>query len=769
CYVAYLNGTEVARYSMEGCAPAFDQEATEQLDPDNGEERAFDLGKYIPLLRPGRNVFAIQGHNHTVDSSDFVLTPSLEILSFRRQLTDKERAELKLEYRVKDVPAWSLGKGPSLDFAQVVKRGDSWRYFPGRIAPEADWNKPDFDDSGWSAGPSGFGYSPEDNELKTLKTRLDDMPTDEYLSLYIRKSFQFEELVRVQKFRLKLLVDDGFVAYLNGVEVARYNMTGRSPAFDQEAGIKVEVDDVGEMSFDLEKHIPLLRRGRNVLAIQGHNRSLISSDFVLTPTLEMLTLRSQLSASEFADLELELSLKAEEQVGEYLKLRDYRGALDSVRDLEFRFKGHQKLEDWKKKVLTGLESDLEVTLMRAENLLELGDFVKTRELIEDVNSRIPQSYHKRTQSILDAVAVGEEIVEGAEKTIARAEVAVLIAIEKGDYKEAEKILAGIPQAPVKTQQEGIGRVRMAGELSQWAWTKMLLGLRKYRGKRDLLVPVEAAGEDGVVPPWWLQSYKESDGEEVSVVLHRKGGAPRQCDLLDLPLPALLGFFQAGKDRIQPGEVDEIAERYGEAAGAVGIEVLILCRKGPKVAWDALGSIPEKNRGGLQEGVVYLGKLLLQSSLAQAEVFAQFATSDEGDTAAQEKVDWEVYLQSVREIVRRHRTLPYFKESREKLLGFYSMAANKHLEVLSLQGLVAGKLKDRNLAKKKGVVQLSYDFSSQDQLADFVMMDGSARIEQGHLVLSGECRLLHGSPFRNAIEVKLIATAYAPTSPSINIA
>ncbi|MEE3052220.1 MAG: serine/threonine-protein kinase [Planctomycetota bacterium] len=768
-FVAYLNGTEVARYSMEGSAPAFDQEATEQLDPDNGEERAFDLGKYIPLLRPGRNVFAIQGHNHTVDSSDFVLTPSLEILSFRRQLTDKERAELKLEYRVKDVPAWSLGKGPSLDFAQVVKRGDSWRYFPGRIAPEADWNKPDFDDSGWSAGPSGFGYSPEDNELKTLKTRLDDMPTDEYLSLYIRKSFQFEELVRVQKFRLKLLVDDGFVAYLNGVEVARYNMTGRSPAFDQEAGIKVEVDDVGEMSFDLEKHIPLLRRGRNVLAIQGHNRSLTSSDFVLTPMLEILTLRSQLSASELADLELELSMKAEEQVGGYLKLRDYRGALDSVRDLEFRFKGHQELEDWKKKVLAGLESDLEVTLMRAENLLELGDFVKTRELIEDVNSRIPRGYEKRTQSILDAVAVGEGIVEGAEETIARAEVAVLVAIEKGDYKEAEKVLEGIPEVPVKTLREGIGRVKMAVELSRWAWGKMLLGLRKYRGKRELLVAVEPAGEDGVVPPWWLHSYKKSEGEEVSVVLHRKGGAPRQCDLLDLPLPALLGFFQAGKDRIQPGEVDVIAERYGAGAGAVGIEMLILCRKGPKAAWDALGGVPEKDRGGLQEGITYLGKLLLQSSLTQAEVFAQFATSDDGDAAAEEKVDWEVYLQSVREIVRRHRTLPYFKESREKILGFYTMAANKHLEVLSLQGLVAGKLKGRNLAKKKGVVQLSYDFSSQDQLADFIVMDGSARIEQGHLVLSGECRLLHGSPFRNAIEVKLIATAYAATSPSINIA
>ncbi|MCH2584272.1 MAG: hypothetical protein MK138_05845, partial [Planctomycetes bacterium] len=454
-FVAYLNGTEVARYSMEGRAPAFDQEATERLDPDNGEERAFDLGKYIPLLRPGRNVFAIQGHNHTVASSDFVLTPSLEILSFRRQLTDKERAELKLEYRVKDVPAWSPGKGPSLDFVEAVKRGDSWRYFPGRIAPEADWNKPDFDDSTWAAGPSGFGYSPEDSELKTLNTRLDDMPTEEYLSLYIRKSFQFEELARVRKFRLKLLVDDGFVAYLNGVEVARYNMTGRFPSFDQEASDKVELDAVGEMSFDLEKHIPLLRLGRNVLAIQGHNRSLISSDFVLTPTLEILTSRSPLSASEGADLELELSLKAEEQVGGYLKLRDYRRALLTIRDLEFRFKGNPKLEEWRRKVQAGLESDLEVTIMRAENLLELGEFAQARDVVEGLDSRLPPSHREKTRPILDAVSVGEEIIRSAEETIAIAEVAALVAIEKGDYVGGEKILDGIPEVPVRTLREGV--------------------------------------------------------------------------------------------------------------------------------------------------------------------------------------------------------------------------------------------------------------------------------------------------------------------------
>ena len=666
------------------------------------------------------------------------------------------------------VPAGASSMKGALDFTGLIKRGEDWRIFPGRSQPPESWNQADFDDSGWELSPSGFGYSSSESELTTVKTRLESMRKEKYLTLYIRKSFEVKELDKVKKLRLKLLIDDGFVAYLNGVEVLRHHIKASAPAFDYPADY-IEQPEGDERLYDLGKHLRLLRPGRNVFAIQGHNQSITSSDFVLSPALEVLSLRPQLSAGERDELELELALKAEEQVGGNLKLREYRRALSSIRDLEFRFKGNSRLEDWRKKVLAGLESDLEVTIMRAENLLELGEFAPARKLVEELNSRTPRSYRKRTQPILDAVSVSEGIIKGAEETIAKAEVAALVAIEKGDYVGGEKILDGIPEVPVKTFLEGIDRVRKALDLSRWAWEKMLLGLRTFRGKRDLLVGFEPAGEDGVVPSWWLQSYKKSDSHEVSVILHSKGGSPHQGDLLELPLPVLLSFLQAGMDRLPPGEVDEVAARYGETAGMVGVQVLILCRKGPRAAWDALGRIPEKDRAAFQDGISYLGGRLLQSSILQAEAFVLFASQDDGgpDTAA--NTDWVIYLRSIEDIVLRHRGLPYFKDSREKLAGLYSLAAEKSLAAPGLQGLVSAQVKEKHLGKKKGVVQLSYDFSSASQLADFITLDGSASVEQGHLVLSGECRLLHGSPFRNVIEVKLIATDYAPTSPSINIA
>ena len=203
------------------------------------------------------------------------------------------------------------------------------------------------------------------------------------------------------------------------------------------------------------------------------------------------------------------------------------------------------------------------------------------------------------------------------ETIASAEVAVLVAIEKGNFEAAEKVLAGIPAVPGKTLKEGVDRLRMVLETSRWAWEKILLGLRKYRGKRDLLVPIEPAGEDGVVPAFWLHSYKKPDGVKAPLTFQRKSGEMYKCDLIDLPLPALMAFLRAGAARNEPGEVDQVVQLYGADAGLSGVEVLLLCRKGPRSALESLAAIAEEERSGLEKWIHHLGRRLLESSVLQA--------------------------------------------------------------------------------------------------------------------------------------------------------
>lgn len=166
----------------------------------------------------------------------------------------------------------------------VLGQGATWRYHKGTSEPPSAWKDPDFDASTWASGASGFGYSPDEDELATVATKLDDMMNN-YLSIYIRATFKVENPGAVERLSLRVLIDDGMVAYLNGMEVGRDNIKGTPPPFNAATTTSHEAL---EFEIDLTPMIGKLVAGENVLAIQGHNQKLDSSDFVLTPALTAL-------------------------------------------------------------------------------------------------------------------------------------------------------------------------------------------------------------------------------------------------------------------------------------------------------------------------------------------------------------------------------------------------------------------------------------------------------------------------------------------------
>jgi hypothetical protein len=85
---------------------------------------------------------------------------------------------------------------------------------------------------------------------------------------------------------LKARYDDGFIAYLNGVEVARRNFNG-TPAWDSHASSSnSDSDAVIFEDIDISEFIGHLKRGDNVLAIQGMNASTTSSDMLISAELD---------------------------------------------------------------------------------------------------------------------------------------------------------------------------------------------------------------------------------------------------------------------------------------------------------------------------------------------------------------------------------------------------------------------------------------------------------------------------------------------------
>lgn len=163
-----------------------------------------------------------------------------------------------------------------------IEAGDTWRYLKGIQAPPADWAAVEFLDAAWAQGPSGFGYADDDDA-----TELTDMRQAAgipgYLTLYLRKTFHVASPQDLDALILRVDYDDGFVAYLNGTEVARANLAGRPPLHNEPATDDHEAGDAED--FDLTSQSGLLRAGANVLAIQVHNVSLTSSDLSMIPEL----------------------------------------------------------------------------------------------------------------------------------------------------------------------------------------------------------------------------------------------------------------------------------------------------------------------------------------------------------------------------------------------------------------------------------------------------------------------------------------------------
>lgn len=156
-----------------------------------------------------------------------------------------------------------------------ISRGEFWRYRKGDSAPPTNWADPLFDDSTWLLGQTGIGYG--DNDDTTVIT---DMRYN-YASMYIRQSFVVANPATVTNLILRLDYDDGFVAYLNGTEVARANVQGTPPAFDTEADNNHEPGEPEDFTINAALLVP----GTNVIAIQGHNSSISSNDFSLIPIL----------------------------------------------------------------------------------------------------------------------------------------------------------------------------------------------------------------------------------------------------------------------------------------------------------------------------------------------------------------------------------------------------------------------------------------------------------------------------------------------------
>ena len=208
------------------------------------------------------------GGYHLSDDASFLKKWTFPAISIKPRsfififISDKNRSDIPLTYKT------------------IIPRGTEWEYLVPSSEPADSWKYPGFDASSWNIGKSGFGNG--DNDDSTVINNI--------ISVFIRKEFYISNLPEIGEMVLSIDYDDGFIAYINGHEIARSNLgSGATIPFNQVTGSlsrEATMYNGGlPENYIISNPRSFLVEGKNIIAVQGHNSSSTSTDLSLIPML----------------------------------------------------------------------------------------------------------------------------------------------------------------------------------------------------------------------------------------------------------------------------------------------------------------------------------------------------------------------------------------------------------------------------------------------------------------------------------------------------
>lgn len=290
-FVCYLNGVEVARRNAgavndfkyrDSFAAMGTPAHTEATTTPYLRTETISLGPANTRLVAGANVLAIHALNHW-ENTNLHNTSTNVLTGINNSNNFYFKGDLKL------------------GAATLVANNSSWKYLPGLVEPgggvydptllfaakqNVPWGRPAFDDSLWPGGAAPFGAGTPPSGI-TLGTNLTPQIPGQVTSLYCRIVFNATATDLAETLPLQLLMDwdDGFVAYLNGVEVARDRLD-LANSFVPHDAVAASARTPGSYgTYTLDPPARLLAEGPNVLSVQVHNVNLGDSDLFMRAQL----------------------------------------------------------------------------------------------------------------------------------------------------------------------------------------------------------------------------------------------------------------------------------------------------------------------------------------------------------------------------------------------------------------------------------------------------------------------------------------------------
>ncbi|MEO7317708.1 MAG: lamin tail domain-containing protein, partial [Chthoniobacteraceae bacterium] len=296
-FVCYINGVEVARQNA-GPVNGFlyhDQFAAFGT-PANSEVNTTPYLRTLTLTLPpantrllaGTNVIAIHALNYWDGTS--VYDPAANTGNGGYVgIDNRNNFYIKADLRI-------AGASP----VTFVANNTMWRYFPGLAEPSGGvydpafltsakqrvpWGRASYDDTAWASGPAPIGTGSPGITLGTPVAGV----VGQTPSVYCRIVFNVTAADLADPLALQLLMgwDDAFVAYVNGVEVARDRLA-QANAFTPHDAVADSVHNANATSttYTLDPPAKLLNLGQNVLAVQVHNLTVADLDLFMRARLQ---------------------------------------------------------------------------------------------------------------------------------------------------------------------------------------------------------------------------------------------------------------------------------------------------------------------------------------------------------------------------------------------------------------------------------------------------------------------------------------------------
>lgn len=171
---------------------------------------------------------------------------------------------------------------------EMINRNTEWYYHSADSAPSGDWKALNYNVAKWSKGKGRMGYSArKDSNWYDTDIPFEKGDSAKYMTTYYRTIFNIKDTSLMKNMSLHIMYDDGAAVYLNGKELARYNLPN-----DKELKYDVATPSyIDDQEADLKIKNSNLKMGDNVLAIEVHQIDRASSDLTMwvTGTARMLS------------------------------------------------------------------------------------------------------------------------------------------------------------------------------------------------------------------------------------------------------------------------------------------------------------------------------------------------------------------------------------------------------------------------------------------------------------------------------------------------